>query len=108
MIFQRSDRKNQTKKIDFMQFLSGVPARDYVFQHTLYEEQIRGSGVPSETGGRSDYRRGSGALHGSRIKLQRETLPGQLRGLYREIRQGSYDRYVQRRILSFPVGWPCT
>ncbi len=41
MIFQRSDRKNQTKKIDFMQFLSGVPARDYVFQHTLYEEQIR-------------------------------------------------------------------
>ena len=24
-----------------MQFLSGVPARDYVFQHTPYEEQVR-------------------------------------------------------------------
>ena len=41
MAIQILNRKKQTKRVDFMQFLSGVPARDYVFQHTPYEEQIR-------------------------------------------------------------------
>lgn len=41
MGIQISDKKKQTKRVDFMQFLSGVPARDYVYQHTPYEEQIR-------------------------------------------------------------------
>lgn len=40
MAIQILNRKKQTKRVDFMQFLSGVPARDYVFQHTPYEEQI--------------------------------------------------------------------
>lgn len=33
-------KQNQKKKIDWSQFLSGVPARDYVFQDISYEEQI--------------------------------------------------------------------
>ena len=41
MAIQILNRKKQTKRVDFMQFLSGVPARDYVFQHMPYEEQIR-------------------------------------------------------------------
>ena len=41
MAIQILNRKKQTKRVDFIQFLSGVPARDYVFQHTPYEEQIR-------------------------------------------------------------------
>ena len=41
MAIQILNRKKQTKRVDFMQFLSGVPAREYVFQHTHYEEQIR-------------------------------------------------------------------
>ena len=40
MAIQIRSRK-KTKKVDFMQFLSGVPARDYVFQRTPYEEQIK-------------------------------------------------------------------
>lgn len=39
MAIQIRSRK-KTKKVDFMQFLSGVPARDYVFQRIPYEEQI--------------------------------------------------------------------
>ena len=27
--------------MDWMQFLSGTPARDYVYQETPYEEQVR-------------------------------------------------------------------
>ena len=41
MAIQILNSKKQAKKVDFMQFLSGVPARDYVFQHTPYEEQVR-------------------------------------------------------------------
>ena len=41
MAIQILKRKKQEKRVDFMQFLSGVPARDYVFQHTPYEEQVR-------------------------------------------------------------------
>lgn len=33
--------KENTRKIDFSQFLSGTPARDYIFQSTPYQEQIR-------------------------------------------------------------------
>lgn len=29
------------KKVDFSRFLSGIPARDYIFQKVSYEEQIR-------------------------------------------------------------------
>ena len=29
------------KKIDFSRFLSSTPARDYIFQDTPYENQIR-------------------------------------------------------------------
>ncbi len=32
--------KENTKKVDFTQFLSGIPANDYVFQNIPYEEQI--------------------------------------------------------------------
>ena len=35
ILFGRKSRKT------FQTFLSGVPARDYVFQRTSYEEQIR-------------------------------------------------------------------
>ena len=40
MAIQILNRK-KAKKVDFMQFLSGVPARDYVFQRTPYEEQVK-------------------------------------------------------------------
>ncbi len=43
MAIQLLNRKKPVKKIDFMQFLSGVPARDYVFLNTPYEEQVRRS-----------------------------------------------------------------
>lgn len=33
-------KQNQKRKTDWSQFLSGVPAEDYVFQNTPYEEQI--------------------------------------------------------------------
>lgn len=33
-------RKNRGVRVDWMQFLSGVPARDYIFQKEPYEEQI--------------------------------------------------------------------
>lgn len=33
--------KEDVKKVDFTQFLSGLPARDYVFQNTPYKEQIK-------------------------------------------------------------------
>lgn len=35
------NRKENTGKVDFAQFLSGIPANDYVFQNIPYEEQIR-------------------------------------------------------------------
>ena len=38
MAIQILNRK-KTKKVDFMQFLSRVPSRDYVFQRVPYEEQ---------------------------------------------------------------------
>lgn len=41
MAFGISGKKERTKKVDFIQFLSGVPAKDYVFQNTPYEEQLR-------------------------------------------------------------------
>lgn len=31
----------RTKKVDFSQFLCGTPARDYIFQDTAYEEQVK-------------------------------------------------------------------
>lgn len=31
------------QKMTFQKFLSGVPARDYIFQTTPYEEQIKKS-----------------------------------------------------------------
>lgn len=40
MAIQILNRK-KAKKVDFMQFLSGVPARDYVFQRTPYEDQVK-------------------------------------------------------------------
>lgn len=33
-------RQSQKKKIDWSQFLSGVPAEDYIFQNIPYEEQM--------------------------------------------------------------------
>lgn len=41
MLNQISGRLGNRKKVDFTQFLSGIPARDYVFQNVPYEEQIR-------------------------------------------------------------------
>ena len=41
MAIQLFSRKKKEDKVDFMQFLSGVPARDYVFQQTPYDEQVR-------------------------------------------------------------------
>lgn len=38
---RRSSRKKDTGKVDFSQFLSGIPAKDYVFQEAAYEEQIQ-------------------------------------------------------------------
>ena len=49
MAIQILRRKNQAgntqqiKKVDFSRFLSGIPARDYIFQDIPYEEQIRHS-----------------------------------------------------------------
>lgn len=40
MAIRISGKKEKTEKVDFTQFLSGTPARDYVFQRTSYEEQI--------------------------------------------------------------------
>ncbi len=40
MAIQILNRK-KTKKVDFMQFLSRVPSRDYVFQRVPYEEQVK-------------------------------------------------------------------
>ena len=33
-------KRGQKMKTDWSQFLSGVPAGDYVFQNTPYEEQV--------------------------------------------------------------------
>ena len=47
MAIQILHRKNQAEsthkiqKVDFSRFLSGMPARDYIFQDSSYEEQIR-------------------------------------------------------------------
>ena len=41
MAIQILNRKKQESRIDFSRFLSGIPANDYIFQHTPYEEQIR-------------------------------------------------------------------
>ncbi len=41
MAIRISGRKNEAEKVDFSRFLSGIPARDYIFQATPYEEQIR-------------------------------------------------------------------
>ena len=34
-------KQSQKKKIDWSRFLSGIPARDYIFQNIPYEEQIK-------------------------------------------------------------------
>ena len=34
-------KQTNTKKIDFSRFLCSTPARDYIFQDTPYENQIR-------------------------------------------------------------------
>lgn len=34
-------QKDNKRKMDFTQFLSGMPARDYTFQQTAYEEQVK-------------------------------------------------------------------
>lgn len=41
MVFHIRNGKEKTKKVDFTQFLSGIPAKDYVFQSASYEEQVR-------------------------------------------------------------------
>ncbi len=41
MAIRISVEKEKKGKVDFTQFLSGIPARDYVFQSTPYGEQIR-------------------------------------------------------------------
>ena len=41
MAIQILSREKKSEKVDFSQFLSGVPAGDYVFQSTSYEQQIR-------------------------------------------------------------------
>ena len=41
MAIQILSREKKSKKVDFSQFLNGVPARDYVFQSAPYEQQIR-------------------------------------------------------------------
>lgn len=33
-------KQSQNKVVDWSQFLSGIPARDYIFQDIPYEEQI--------------------------------------------------------------------
>lgn len=44
----RGGKKN-TEKVDFNQLLSGISAKDYVFQNTAYEEQVRAAaGLLSE------------------------------------------------------------
>ena len=35
------EQTDQYKKIDFSRFLCSTPARDYIFQDTPYENQIR-------------------------------------------------------------------
>lgn len=34
-------KQSQKKKSDWTQFLSGIPARDYIFQNIPYGEQIK-------------------------------------------------------------------
>lgn len=34
-------QEKNTGKVDFSQFLSGIPAKDYIFQDAVYEEQIK-------------------------------------------------------------------
>lgn len=41
MAFHIRNRREKTKKVDFTQFLSGIPAKDYIFQSVSYEEQVR-------------------------------------------------------------------
>lgn len=41
MDFQKHLRIRRRKKVDWTQFLSGIPAGDYVFQQESYEEQIQ-------------------------------------------------------------------
>lgn len=36
-----SGKKKKTRNVDFTQFLSGIPAKDYVFQNITYEEQVK-------------------------------------------------------------------
>ena len=41
MTIRIADRKKEIRKVDFTQFLSGIPAKDYVFWDIPYKEQIR-------------------------------------------------------------------
>lgn len=41
MEIQKHLRIRRNKKVDWTQFLCGIPARDYIFQQTPYEEQIQ-------------------------------------------------------------------
>lgn len=41
MAIRLTGRKKDTGKVDFSQFLSVIPANDYVFQDAAYEEQIQ-------------------------------------------------------------------
>lgn len=41
MAFHIRNRREKTKKVDFTQFLSGIPAKDYIFQSVSYEDQVR-------------------------------------------------------------------
>lgn len=36
-----SGRKGNRRKVDFTQFLSGIPASDYIFQNISYEKQVK-------------------------------------------------------------------
>lgn len=49
MAIRMAGRKKNAEKVDFRQFLSGIPAKDYVFQEKTYEEQIKAAaGLLSE------------------------------------------------------------
>ena len=41
MAIRITGRKKDTGKVDFAQFLSGIPAKDYIFQDASYEELIK-------------------------------------------------------------------
>lgn len=65
--------------MDWMQFLSGTPARDYVYQETPYEEQVRrAAGLLNRADAGPDWGRGR-TVHGGWACLWRTPLYGEFR-----------------------------